>query len=75
MKNKELIPLAIYLLMMFWVGFGFGYTIYKYEDLKNNYDVLEIQYKRDLEDCYTQLGDYQDKVEAGCFMNGGWNCE
>jgi N-acetylmuramoyl-L-alanine amidase len=19
--------------------------------------------------------DYQDKVEAGCFVDGGWNCE
>lgn len=45
------------------------------EELKTNYDILEIQYKRDLEDCYTQFGDYQDKVEAGCFVNGGWNCE
>lgn len=46
-----------------------------YEELRNNYDILEIQYKRDLEACYTTLGNYQDKVEAGCYVNGGWNCE
>jgi hypothetical protein len=45
------------------------------EELENNYDELEIQYKRDLEACQTMFGDYQDKVEAGCFVNGGWNCE
>ncbi len=77
MKNKGLVAIAIYLLMMFVTGFGFGCTIYeeKYEELKNDYDILEIQYKRDLEDCQTMFGDYQDKVEAGCFVNGGWNCE
>ena len=48
---------------------------YVIEELENNYDELEIQYKRDLEDCQTMFGDYQDKVEAGCFVNGGWNCE
>ena len=51
-------------------------NLYKaYEELRNSYDVLEIQYKRELEDCQTMFGDYQDKVEAGCFVNGGWNCE
>ena len=91
MKNKELVATAIYLIVMFGAGFGFGCVIveekyneqlyineniYKaYEELRTNYDILEIQFKRDLESCYTQLGDYQDKVEAGCFVNGGWNCE
>jgi nitrogen fixation-related uncharacterized protein len=77
MKNKGLVAIAIYLIMMFVAGFGFGWTVYeeKYEELKKNYDVLEIQYKRDLEDCQTMFGDYQDRVEAGCFVNGGWNCE
>jgi len=51
-------------------------NLYKaYEELRNNYDVLEIQYKKDLEDCQTMFGDYQDKVESGCYVNGGWNCE
>lgn len=41
-------------------------SVYKaYEELKTNYDILEIQYKRDLEDCYTQLGDMQDRYELG----------
>ncbi len=92
MKNKELVAVAIYLIVMFGAGFGFGCilkeeqkcneqiyineNLYKaYEELRTNYDILEIQYKSDLESCYTQLGDYQDKVEAGCYVNGGWNCE
>lgn len=91
MKNKGLVATAIYLIMMYVAGFGFGCIIYEgkyeeqkhinesvfkaYEELRNSYDVLEIQYKRDLEDCQTMFGDYQDKVEAGCYVNGGWNCE
>lgn len=77
MRNNELVIVAIYLIAMYVAGFGFGCAVYKdkYEELKNNYDVLEIQYKRDLEDCQTMFGDYQDKVEAGCYVNGGWNCE
>lgn len=91
MKSKGLVAIAIYLIMFFVAGFGFGWIVYeeKYEELKginnnlynaiekleNDYDILEIQYKRDVEACYTTLGDYQDKVEAGCFVNGGWNCE
>ena len=59
-------------------GFAFGHSVgtdqqYKinaqlkaeYDELKTNYDVLEIQYKRDLESCYTQLGDLQDRYELG----------
>jgi len=90
MKNK-LYVIVIYLIMMWGFGFVGGYifmqekleeqkyineTVFKaYEDLRNNYDILEIQFKRDLEDCQTMFGDYQDKVEAGCFVDGGWNCE
>jgi len=35
----------------------------EYNELKQNYDTLEIQYKRDLESCYIQLGDLQDRYE------------
>ena len=91
MKERKIIAIAIYLIMMWGFGFIGGYIfmedkyqeqkyineiVYKaYEELRNSYDVLEIQYKRDLESCYTQFGDYQDRVEAGCYINGGWNCE
>ena len=94
MKNKGLVAITIYLIMMFVAGFGFGCTVYtdKYEELKginnnlyyvieeleNNYDELEqkmIEYRWLYEDCQTTFGDYQDRVEAGCFVNGGWNCE
>ena len=34
-----------------------------------------IEYKWLYESCQTLFGDYQDKVEAGCYVNGGWNCE
>lgn len=36
---------------------------------------MMIEYRWLYEDCQTQFGDYQDKVEAGCYVNGGWNCE
>lgn len=94
MKNKGLIAIAIYLIMMFIAGFGFGWTVYeeKYEELKGinnnlhtvlelkdkNYDELMkkmIEYKWLYESCQTMFGDYQDKVEAGCYVNGGWDCE
>ena len=83
MKNK-MRTIIIYLLVMWGFGCIGGIMLMtdKVEDLKNKYfelekeyDILEIQYKRDLEDCQTMFGDYQDKVEAGCFVNGGWNCE
>ena len=44
----------------------------------NAYDELEqmmIEYRWKYESCQTMFGDYQDKVEAGCYVNGGWNCE
>ena len=94
MKNKGLIAIAIYLIMMFIAGFGFGWTVYEgnYEELKginnNLYHVIQdkdkayyeleqmmIEYRWLYESCQTQFGDYQDKVEAGCYVNGGWNCE
>lgn len=76
MKNK-MRTVIIYLLVIWGFGFigGVMFMGNKYEKLRTNYDILEIQYKRDLEDCQTTLGDYQDKVEAGCYVNGGWNCE
>jgi nitrogen fixation-related uncharacterized protein len=73
MKNKGLIAIAIYLIMMFIAGFGFGWTVYeeKYNDLKDEYfelekeyNILEIQYKRDLESCYQQMGDMQDDYDV-----------
>ena len=80
MKNKGLIPLAIYMLMMFGVGFGFGYVIIEgkyqeqlyinesiyqtYEGLRNNYDVLEKEYKWQLDSCYQQMGDMQDDYDV-----------
>ena len=40
-------------------------SVYKaYEELRNNYDILEIQYKRDLESCYQQMGDMQDDYDV-----------
>ena len=88
MTNKEIRTIAIYLIMFGLCTFALGRSVgvwqqmNKYNNLKDEYfelekeyNILEIQYKRDLESCYTQFGDYQDKVEAGCFVNGGWNCE
>ena len=80
MKNKGLVATAIYLIVMFGAGFGFGCmftnekyneqlyineNIYKaYEELRTNYDILEIQYKKDLDDCYQQIGDMQDDYDV-----------
>ena len=94
MKNKGLVAIAIYLIMMYAAGFGFGWTIYKEknEELKginnNLYYVIQdkdkayyeleqmmIEYRWLYESCQTMFGDYQDKVEAGCYVNGGSNCE
>ncbi len=36
---------------------------------------MMIEYRWQYESCQTQFGDYQDKVEAGCYVDGGWNCE
>ncbi len=44
----------------------------------SSYDELmqqTIEYRWLYESCQTMFGDYQDKVEAGCYVNGGWNCE
>lgn len=81
MSNRQIRVIVIYMLMtglcMFALGRSIGVEqqLKEYNELKQDYDILEIQYKRDLEDCQTMFGDYQDKVEAGCFVNGGWNCE
>lgn len=75
MSNRQIRIVTIYMLMFGLFTFAFGRSVgvkqqlKKYEELRNNYDVLEIQYKRDLEDCQTMFGDYQDKVEAGYYLN------
>ena len=69
MDKKELLVICIYLLIFSGVGFAFGHSVgtdqqvkinkslqTEYNELKQNYDTLERQYKRDLESCYTQLG-------------------
>lgn len=73
MKNKGLVTITIYLIIMFVAGFGFGWTVYKdrYNELIQEND----EYKWLYESCQTMFGDYQDKVKMGCYVNGGWNCE
>ena len=75
MSIKQLLVVA---LIFVGFGFAFGHSVgtdqqakineslqTEYNELKQNYDTLEIQYKRDLECCYTQLGDLQDRYELG----------
>ena len=73
MKNKGLVAIAIYLLMMFVAGFGFGCTVYeeKYNDLKDEYfklekeyGYMETEYKWQLESCHQQMGDMQDDYDV-----------
>lgn len=65
MSNKQLLVLV---LIFVGFGFAFGHSVgtdqqvkinqtlqTEYNELKQNYDNLEIQYKRDLESCYIQL--------------------
>ena len=66
----------LFLIVFGVYGFAFGHSVgtdqqakineslqTEYNELKQNYDMLEIQYKRDLESCHTQLGDLQDRYE------------
>lgn len=67
MTTKQIVVLA---LIFVGFGFAFGHSVgmdqqskinhslqTEYNELKQNYDTLEIQYKRDLESCYVQLGE------------------
>ena len=66
MKNKELVAIVIYLIVMLGTGIGFGCMLVReeYDKLKIDYDVLEIQYKKDLDDCHQQIGDMQDDYDV-----------
>jgi hypothetical protein len=66
MKNKELVAIVIYLIVMLGTGFGFGCMLVReeYDKLKDDYNVLEIKYKKDLDDCYQQIGDMQDDYDV-----------
>lgn len=76
MENKQLMMLVVYLLIFGGFGFAVGSDLtnerqtkinnqlrIEYDELKNNYDNLEIEYKWRLESCYQQLGDLQDRCE------------
>ena len=75
MSNKQLLVVA---LIFVGFGFAFGHSVgtdqqakineslqTEYNELKQNYDNLEKEYKWQLESCYTQLGDLQDRYELG----------
>lgn len=61
---------SIFVLFICFIGLGVS-SLYltfnlmeekeKYNKLKDEYNTLEIQYKRDLEDCQTMFGDYKIK--------------
>ena len=78
MTNKQIILSLIILILFCNFTFKTGYEIgiekqekinvqlkEELNKLKQNYDILEAQYKKDLESCYTQLGDLQDRYELG----------
>lgn len=75
MSNKQLLVVA---LIFVGFGFAFGHSVgtdqqikineslqTEYNELKQNYDNLEKEYKWQLESCYTQLGDLQDRYKLG----------
>ena len=74
MSNKQIIVISI---IFIGFGFAFGHSVgidqqskinaqlkTEYDELKENYDILEIQYKRDLEACYQQMGDMEDDYDV-----------
>ena len=76
MSNKQLLVIVAYLLIFCGFGFTVGGELAtdkqskinealqtEYDELKTNYDNLELEYKWRLESCYQQLGDLQDKYE------------
>lgn len=77
MSNKQLLVLMVYLLIFGGFGFVFGYSLkedqqqkingvlkVEYDELKTNYDNLEIEYKWKLDSCYQQLGDMEDDYDV-----------
>lgn len=72
MSSRQLIVIG---LIFMGCGFAFGHHVgteqqYKinnqlrieYDELKANYDNLEMEYNWRLESCYIQLGDLQDRI-------------
>mgnify|MGYP003300061895 CR=1 FL=1 len=69
MSDKQLLVIT---LIFVGFGFAFGHSVgtdqqvkineslqTEYNELKQNYDILESQYKKDLESCYVQLERYE----------------
>lgn len=72
MTNKQIILLLIILVLFCDFTFKTGYETgiekqekiniqlkEEYNELKQNYDILEAQYKKDLASCYIQLERYE----------------
>lgn len=70
--DAKIWELMLFLIVFATYGFVFGSHVERekltkineslqteYNELKQNYDTLEIQYKRDLESCYIQLERYE----------------
>ena len=83
MTNKQILVVVAYLLIFGGAGFAFGHSVgtnqqskinnqlrVEYDELRNNYDGLEInndtlitELKWQLESCHQELGDLQDRME------------
>ena len=77
MSSKQTLVLAAYLLIFGGFGFAVGGELAtdkqtkindqlqkEYNELKENYDNLETEYKWKLDSCYQQLGDMQDDYDV-----------
>lgn len=84
-NSKNLIVTVIYGIIIFLLGVQGGYQMHveklneqkvinsqlknEYDGLKINYDSINQELKWQLESCYQQLGDIQDKYELSYEVN------
>ena len=77
MSRKQLLVIMTYLLIFGGFGFAVGGELAsdrhtkinsqlkeEYDQLRSNYDLVEIEYKWQLETCLQQLGDMQDDYDV-----------
>lgn len=77
MDWKRLCVVSLYFVMFLLYGYMWGYDNgsskqskinaqlkEEYDELRQNYDNLEIEYKWKLDSCYQQLGDMQDDYDV-----------
>lgn len=62
MSNREIRIVIIYMLMFGLCAFSLGRNIGFSQQIKNNDEIIECQWK--LDSCYQQIGDMQDDYDV-----------